>query len=240
MRYYLYSLLALLLVCFASCKKKDKNSAATFQLSNVSDQVIVNNQSLEWIIPVEHLSGPQEKVTISLSNLPSNVTLLLDSTTGLLPFNAVFRMNAKFAKPGVSTITVKSKSESNVTKQYDVKLTVSPSALCTDNIIGEYINTVSVRNDTTFPDKNYYKAYVSFHSKKKVVIECNCKVNYKIVADVICDDGTLSIPLQYNSTPSGSSIVGTGTISESGTISLKYAFYDAISRVTRNYEDILN
>jgi hypothetical protein len=240
MKTNLTSILAFLLIFFGSCKKKEENSGATFQLSNVSDQVVINNQSLEWIIPIEHKSGPQEKVTVSIKGLPKNVTLLLDSTTGLLPFNAVFKMSAKFAKPGINTISVIAKSESNVTKQYDVNFTVSPSLVCAENLIGEYINTVSIRNDTTFPERNYYKAKVTYHSKKKVTIECDCKVYYKVVADVFCDDGTLNMPLQFMSSTIGNSIVGTGTISQSGTITLKYAFYDADKKVTRNYIDILN
>jgi hypothetical protein len=238
MKLNIVTLSVLFAFCLASCKKKEDGAASTYQLSNLSDQLIINNQSLNWEIPVELKSGSQEKVTMFMTDLPPNVSLLIDTISGLPPFRPTFTMKAQYATPGSYTIGVNTSSASLTSKKYDIKLTVKPSPECGTDLVGSYPETRSFRNGIViYPASGFYTATINHTTKNKVTINCTCKVSYTVTADINCDQGTFNIPLQtvgYKIKMSGS-----GTIYPDSCVVLRYNYVDSFNNTTTYYIDEL-
>lgn len=239
MKNKLFALLLLLLVCLFSCQK-EKNTTSTYQLSNLSDFAMINNQSIEWVIPVNLKSGTQEKVTVTIGNLPSNVSVLSESTTGYPPFNAKFYITAKYALPSVYTVTINTKNESGQSQEHEVKLTIKPTTqLCEQDFVSLYHNTTSIFNGIVYPEKGYCHAQISYYSENKIKVTCDCRVAYTAYADIFCDQGRFRITSQKVNNHSSQYISGMGSMSPDGTITIDYSIYDAATNKTRNYIDIL-
>jgi len=252
MKYTIIALVALSTVCAVSCKKKNKNDSITptttvdsqaYLMSNMQDVSIVNNDIYAWEMPVEWKSGKQEKVSVTITGLPANVTSSADTITGLPSFKPTFTLTAKYATPGKYAINVYASSATLGTKKYDMKLTVKPSANCASDFLGSYPATTSTRNDSTF---GTYAASIGSSDPFTILITClACKAQYTTAkATLNCDNGTFTIPQQVVTSGYDNEMKGSGQILSNGKVVLKYDYYSTSSgsayyHVWKSYVDTL-
>jgi hypothetical protein len=240
MKNNLFALYSLLLICLVSCKKKETNTDKTYQLYDIKEVVLENNESIDWVIPVKFNGSSQEKVTVSIDSLPENVTVQLDSISGYPPFNAVFRISAKYAIPYVYYLSLQASNESGKVEQHVVKLIIKPTTkLCLDDFVENYHQTQTIFKGTTYPKLGFYYAQISHYGTDQLMISCNCNFEYTAVANVYCDQALVRIPLQRVGVGSQYTMVGTGTISKDGTVTLNYSLHNLNTKITEKYTDIL-
>jgi hypothetical protein len=239
MKNNLFALYSLLLICLVSCKKKETNTDKTYQLYDIKEVVLENNESIDWVIPVKSNHSSQEKVTVSIDSLPENVTVQLDSISGYPPFNAMFRLSSKYAIPNVYNLSLHASNESGKVEKHDVQLILKPATkFCGDDFAENYHKTQTIYKGVTYPNTGFYFAQIS-HNGDRLKIYCNCYLEYSIVVDVNCDQGIVKIPFQYFGVGAQHTIVGTGTISKDGTVTLNYSIYNLNTKITEKYTDIL-
>jgi hypothetical protein len=120
---YLVLLLPLL---HSACKKGDSGPANEFVINGVRDVNFTLSTTDYLLLSVKHTSGSQERVTISVTGLPTGVNAVIDPSSGTPDFesNIIFSM-AGNAISGTYPIKIIGTAASSI-KTYDLNLVVPP------------------------------------------------------------------------------------------------------------------
>ena len=118
-------LLSLLAISFASCKKDDKAAPFVYTINGVHDITMESTGTNFLALQLEHSSGTQQPVTISVSGLPNNVTATASPESGTPGFSTVVTFTAANADTGTYNVKVKGTTSGGSVKEYDLKLRIT-------------------------------------------------------------------------------------------------------------------
>lgn len=159
--------------------------------------------------------GAEQKVTMSVAGIPSNVEAEFSAPSGYTTFNTTLTVNTMFAKPGIYPLTIASNTEKGKTTDYKVNLVIdSLSPLECNNLFMSMAyyasNTKDVTNDSTIwystgatfnigENQLYLRSVVlSFDTNpaKFFLSHNSVNTNFNVKFSVSCEDGTITIPEQ--------------------------------------------
>lgn len=192
-----------------ACNKSDKPSMK-FTVNGLSDITIGATNEYAMPISVNYTSGPQEKVSISVTGLPDGITAVTSPSDGIPSFTSTITFTSSIvAANGTYPAEVVVTTESGGKKTYDVNITLNREIFCNDFVEGYYTGTVIKNGGAAQPYSTYLVSYGldgTRLSTGTVTMTINCD-NYKI-----------DIPLQGSST----TYQGSGTFTSPNKVHLEY------------------
>lgn len=151
MKKLLLAILALPLV-IASCKKSDSTSEIykpSYHVDGISDRIIQKNitglpTTVTQYLTITYENQEQERVTLSLENLPAGLTAKFTPATGFPTFSTQLTLIDSGVATGEYTLNLIATGASSGKKTFPFNLSVLPVPDCSNQIIGAgYISQLS-------------------------------------------------------------------------------------------------
>lgn len=229
-RAYILAALACGITVF-SCTKNhstyttiDSRDTTGFVVGGVADLQIESRDSVMFPITVDWVSGKQQKMTFSASGLPTNVTAKFSPESGYSNFTTTLTLVAKKAALGTYPIKVHLADEKgNIVRSYDVKLTVGPKMICTEEVSGQYIGNYACTADSA--DSISMNVIPSgFGTNNMVIITGLGAQSFNVSGKLTCEGQKIAIPSQKFGAQY--EVWGTGDFATDSTISLSFTVID--------------
>lgn len=164
MKYINYLLIVLFLAGFAACDKQEDpapvtntgnnngggngngNSDSTkqlFEVTGLTGVTLVPDDSATLAIGIEHKSGDQGQVSLSIKDMPANVTYSFSAQNGTPSFASVLDIKSSGAAGGDYTPSLVVTPEKGEAKSYpfSLKIDASEPTDCLDMAVGTYNKT---------------------------------------------------------------------------------------------------
>ena len=210
-----FFLLACSAITIASCTKKDTTTnyygsgQPPFIIDGISNIVLTNGSTVNaaLYLSVQYTDSAQEGVTLSLSALPTGITIDTSWTTyGIPSFNSTltfYDTSAAGATPGTYPMTLTATSASSK-KIFSFNLKVLAAPPCTSYVVGKYYNcSSSCGSGTFYTDSIYADPSVA----NKIWFTNFNNTGYSIYGTLSCRTSQLTVPLQ---TAGGNTYSGNG------------------------------
>lgn len=257
---------ALLLLCvLLACKKEkinilpeplatdsiqviDTNKVAdtTYVIQGIADIKIRQLSTQNFMLDIVHLGGSQNKVSLSIANVPEGITASFTPAVGYAGFKTELSFKALVPQPGTYPITISASTDQKKTKTYNVQLEVEQVAC--DSFLFNYNNGFRTKEgnrpyiiyaDTRITrrnndDKYYFSSLVceAYASTGIVVSYLSGDDRVSLVFD--CDNHTIHIPqVNVSAVNTTTGLSAEYTISGSGTID----YYDSKINITYTTKD---
>lgn len=208
-------LFALALLTLAACKKSEgPQQSATYRVNGITDLRMNEVGAANLLLSFEYKGIVQERVTLSLTGLPENVTVEFSNEGGTVPFSSEILVIADNATPGSYPLKLVCNGSSTGATSYDVMLTIEPVP-CTQKLTGSYIGTGSCAGSS-------FNTNVGQIDETRIYIYNLGGSFMNVYADVNCNTNSLTIPPQNIS---GTVVSGSGSFTISGssaTMALQY------------------
>jgi len=158
-------LLAVSFISLASCSKLSKKSnnnesvdTMQYTVNEFKDIRIKQFRDSVIFMPImlQHISGTEEPINVSVNGLPSGVTVISQTLSGKPLFNDTLKMSCYVKKNGVYPVTINTTGVISGTKMHSFNLTVD-SAQCNESLEGRYsgiIENSTSKNTITIVKSN--------------------------------------------------------------------------------------
>ncbi|MCD6012053.1 MAG: hypothetical protein K0Q79_1915 [Flavipsychrobacter sp.] len=230
MKKLLFFLVVLFVVAY-SCKKK--TTPFTFNVNNIADMTISSDTTVYFPVQVVLLTGAQETVTLAISGLPTGVTAVPSTASGIPTFTTTFTLTCNHAIPGTYKITVTATSPSGGAKKYDFNMTVVQSN-CVPRMTGSYSGT-----DACTSGPYTYTATATSSSTSGVLIVNNFGsfgTSSNLNFTLHCGTDSITVPKQ--NVWANTWVRGHGSFT-SNTMTVRYALIDSLGTVTDSCTAVL-
>lgn len=241
---YLWILLVALLSIGACTTKPETNNVTpiidtsnpnpaqqdtSYIVSGLTDITIgLYNDNAQLIVGVQHISGQQQKVTFSVTDLPKGIFAMLSTESGIPPFTTTISFHSSYAKAGTYPIKVKAVSESGKENTYTIDLKVTGSTVDCGTIISQATinlrtteqgstNVISTKAFFYGSDRLQYMYLETLNGQPVLSFDYMGNAQNEIEFTADCDAGTVTIPAKVI-TVSSSMGLRSYTVSGSGTI----------------------
>lgn len=191
---------ALLLLSVYSCNKSDNDgpsnagngSTTRFSVNGLTDINLKANLSADIPLEVAHNSGNQETVTLTISDLPANVTAEFSASSGIPTYNTVLTLTADNATEGSYGATITAKNQSGNENIYPFTINIQPAEDCAEKMVGSYGGST-----TCFVGGLYKIEKVPGTTNEIIIKENGSSYIYADVKAVLdCSSNTVTIPEQ--------------------------------------------
>lgn len=212
----LYPLVAVLIL-IQSCGDPDNTptpqNTQQYTVNGLAAITMPNNSEKIFNVEVAHTAGEQKQVSLTMLNLPGNVTAAFSAQSGTPTFGSIITVTALGAAAGNYTPELSVKDNSGNEKKFPFDLTIEAAADCRNDLAGSYSVTP---NNCSFQD--YFTVTVDPDNSDRIIIDGiwgAARPGDNIYAIVDCINNTLEIPSQTaNSVPNRMS--GSGKITTEG------------------------
>lgn len=175
---------------------------SSYVIFGITDYSIKSLESKSIPLEVMLTGKSQDKITLSVVDLPDYTTAEFEPESGYTGFNTLLTINTMFVKPGIYPIVIKGTSGKNLTKSYKVNLSVE--GVPCDSILvyrTNHFRTRSVWNQyilygNTHMDVDYKDPELFYFSSLLVGMDGgNPIITYEDIRYFVnCDSFTISIP----------------------------------------------
>ena len=217
--FYLLTLFAVATTAIVSCDKTIQTPVSyiveTYQDTFVRNIYIPDSGNFDMRILVQFLSGyNQNKITLKVTGLPSDITITPDSVTALPSYVEDFVFSTNHATHGTYNCTITGSTSGEPSQSYNFTVTVI-DANCATPLIGTLTgkNACSVAGDFTYtataiatstPDQMIINNFGGYGSNANATVYLNC------------DNDSLTIPSQ--NIGNGTTLSGYGTYTATGMV----------------------
>ncbi len=173
------------------------SNAMKYTVNGLIDIYLEKTDDTFYVLSIAHIGGKQEKLTLSVTDLPANVTASFETKSGIPSFGSILNIASADAAPGTYPIKILGTSASDSVKEFNINLIIKtpppppppPPALgCVIDIIGTYTS------DYDFRGKGIDCIVDSISGVKNKVKISNLKgFPDPVYADLDCDKKTLTI-----------------------------------------------
>ena len=190
-----------------SCSKKPDSTPAagmSYIINGISDQNVNQYRDTTIYLPlgISFVSGPQERVTITTSGLPSNCSITPANFSGTPSFATICTLKVLPLTSGNIPLNIVGTTASGATKTFTLNLVSAANPNCADMYLDTFYSTDTIYN---YPAMTVYSAYSSttvpgrytttklYISADKVNIDCannNITTDTRSDVDAIYDAGT--------------------------------------------------
>jgi hypothetical protein len=209
--------LALLVIGFASCKKDDDNepSKPSYRIDGIVDRSMQKTvfgtpptTTLNLNVMYEH--SDQERVTLSIENVPEGLKSKFSTKSGIPGFNTSLLLIDSGVVAGEYTLKLIATGSNTGRRSYDFNLTVLAPPDCSSDLTGTGYATQTSCN----PTGSFTQNITSVPGQVGRVLFSNFdNTGAQVYANVICNSGQVSIPSQ---TVNGVVYQGSGYYNVSG------------------------
>lgn len=247
----LVSMLLIATAIFWGCSKNEYNNstntitpdpnAMKYTVNGITDQAIESTDSVIIPLGIAYTSGDQEKLTLSVTGLPSNTTASFNVASGIPTFATVLTLSTQKAPAGTYNIKLVCTTAKDSVKTFDIKLTIKESDPCANAMVGKYDNQQRLEsssssiteqttaiNTTTKNRLTLQNLFFSFSSKEDVDATFNCDDNTLKLVDKDVDLGSAIFVLSGEGTYTANTMDITIRLSYSGNV--VYTFKSALTR----------
>lgn len=133
-----------ILLLFTACNKSGSGTPANtygYTVSGLQDITIRQYTDTTFTLPiaVNYVSGSQETVTVSVSDLPPGLSAGSSTATGIPTFSPAFTISGRANQTGTYTVKLTVNSPSSGSQTFTFKITVAANpGGCTANFFGIY------------------------------------------------------------------------------------------------------
>jgi hypothetical protein len=224
-----------------ACNKSDNNNnninipvadpdAMKYTVNGVADKNMNWTDSAVIPLSIVHSSGRQEKLTLSVADLPANITASFEPQSGTPSFASILSLRSANVQGGSYTVKIKATTEKDSIKTFDFVLTVKGIEACIPERVGLYISKMQ-RGSSIAEDGEL--AVASSTEQNQVILKqvfLDGFGNFDIKVNVDCANYKLTVIQQpLTGTPSAS-VSGSGTFSNN-TMKLEFSTYNGPSHI---------
>jgi hypothetical protein len=195
-----YVLPLIAIIGLSACSKHSNSNAINYTVNALTDVTVAQYSDTTLIVPVgvAFVSGTQEQVTLTPTNLPSGVTVSPVSISGTPSYGNSFYFTISKNTVGTYPVTIVATAAATANKTYTFNIIVTPSSNCTPEITGT--NWKYSTKCTSAPLFDTGFGYISVDpyygtTSASVVdirtISVTTGGNYEFLAGLICDSSTL-------------------------------------------------
>jgi hypothetical protein len=189
---YIFIAMALCMGLIYSCSKSGNTaSAIDYTVNNLQNITVNNDDSTSLPVAITFVSGTQQPVSLSVSGLPSNVTVTPTSASGTPSYGTTFVFHANNADTGTYPITITAASAGTTSKTYNFNLTVTPSLNCATPLAGTYIGNINCQ--PSIGDSAVSCTVATTNTIDQISIDNFIFNGNSLLVNVNCTDNTLSI-----------------------------------------------
>lgn len=203
-----------------SCTKPTVNNyinsgTPSFTVEGITNLTFINNNtySASMYLSVQYNDSAQSLVTLSLSGLPSGLTIDTSwVSSGYPTFSTslvIFDSTLAGATPGVYTVNLNATTASGITRSYPFRITVKAATPCTSAVTGKYNLCQTCSSSIYYTDSVYADGNVA----NKIWFNNFDNTGQKVFGLLTCSNGTITIPSQT---------IGSYTFSGSGSFGSMY------------------
>lgn len=193
---YLFITIVLTFCTFFTACDKGKTTATTptygYTINGLQDITIQQyvDTSISLPLAASYLSGSQENITLSISNLPAGLSVSPGSITGTPSFNPVFTISGAARQTGTFQVTLTVSAPSSGTQTFTFRITVAANAGgCTSKMGGIY-QTHYTCGTQTIHDSHLVTTGAGKLYLQGISIEPEFYMLTTVTANVNCDDKT--------------------------------------------------
>lgn len=103
---------------------------SSYVIAGVVDIKMDNIDSNGTPLSINHITGVQKKITLSVTGLPANATVTFAPASGIAPFGTLMSIQTTFAAAGTYPVKLVATPESGTANEYEFTLTVEPEKDC--------------------------------------------------------------------------------------------------------------
>jgi len=192
--------LALLVIGFASCKKDENNepSKPSYHIDGIIDRsmqkvLFGTPPYLNVNLNVVYEHSDQERVTLTVENLPEGLKAIFSTKSGIPSFNSSLALIDSGVAAGEYTLKLIATGTNSGRKSYEFNLSVLPAPDCSPDVIGNGYATQGYCNGSMTHSQNITAVA---GQPGRVLFSNFDNTGAQVYAYVTCFNDQLSIPSQ--------------------------------------------